>query len=55
MTKPAIGFFWLSVTMFLLFAGATFYCARHGVTCGAGVIMMLYWLILAWGHARRTD
>jgi hypothetical protein len=24
---------------------------RHGVSCWPGIVMALYWLILAWGHS----
>jgi hypothetical protein len=51
MKRQVNGFFWLSVAMFLFMAGGTVYCAVDGVVCWPGVVMMLYWLILAWGHA----
>lgn len=54
MTRPIRGFFWLSVVMCALMLAGTLYCATHGVSCWSGVVMSLYWLILAWGHSHHS-
>lgn len=44
--------FWLCSTMSLAFAAVTLYCASHGIRSWQGVSMTLFWLVLAWIHAR---
>lgn len=51
MNRPVRGFFWLSVVMCALFGAGTIYCATDGITCWPGIVMGIYWLILAWGHS----
>jgi hypothetical protein len=51
--RPIRGFFLLSVIMCALALAGTLYCASHGVTCWPGIVMGIYWLILAWGHSHE--